>query len=230
MVSPRFLRSALAVLAVLLPWAASATPVTYFFTSGSVTVTATVSGDLVAGPTTVALSGVSVTIDEGALTLNSISLSMGASGSVSISPPYLGFTSINIDFASLTATGGTLTLVDSGPPAEYSYLIAPVTVSGQFDAVNLIPANSLVDEYFGFVNPSASGTIFVDNGNGTLDLDGITLGTLDPDGEGGEEPLVLKGDFFFSGQVPEPGAGLLLGMGASAALALGASRRRRGAA
>ena len=226
--SPRFLRFALAVLVVPLPWTASATPVTYFFASGSVTVTATVSGDLVAGPTTVALSGVSVTVDEASLTLNSISLSMGSSGSVAISPAYNGFTSINVDFASLSATGGTLTLVDGGPPAEYAYFISPVTVSGQFDAVNVIPANSLVDSPFGFVNPSASGTVFIDDGNGTLDLDGITLGTLDPDGEGGEDPLVLKGDFFFSGQVPEPGAGLLLGMGASAALVL-VGRRRHGA-
>jgi hypothetical protein len=169
---------------------------------------------------------VSVTVDEAALTLNAISLSMGSTGSVAISPSYLGFTSINIDFASLSATGGTLSLVDPGPPAEYGYFIAPVTVSGQFDAVNVVPANSLVDAYFGFVNPSASGTVFVDVVNGTLDLDGITLGTLDPDGPGGEEPLVVKGDFFFSGEVPEPGAALLLGT-AAATLIVSVQRRRR---
>jgi hypothetical protein len=206
----------LVALLVLLPWAAAATPVTYFFTTGSATITATVSGDLVAGPVTVPLTGVSVTVDEAALTLSSISLSVGSTGSVAISPAYLGFTSINIDFASLSATGGSLTLVDAGPPAEYGYLIGPVTVSGQFDAVNVIPANSLTDSPFGFVNPSASGTVFVDAVAGTLDLDGITLGTLDPDGPGGEDPLVIKGDFFFGGEVPEPGAALLLGTGASA--------------
>ena len=100
------------------------------------------------------------------------------------------------------------------------------SVSGQFDAVNVIPANSLTDAYFGFMNPSASGTVFVDAVNGTLDLDGITLGTLDPDGPGGADPLVLKGDFFFSGEVPEPGVALLLGAAASA-LVVSAQRRGR---
>jgi hypothetical protein len=216
MLSPRLPRLVLAACLGLLPLSASALPVTYFFTSGSVTITATVSGGLVSGPVTVPLTGISVTVNEGALTLDSIQLSMGSSGSVAISPTYLGFTSINIDFATLTATGGTLTLVDAGPPAEYSYAISNVNVSGQFDAVNLVPANSLTDAYFGFMNPSASGTVFVDTLNGTLDLDGITLGTLDPDGPGGAEPLVLKGDFFFSGEVPEPGVALLLGVGSSA--------------
>jgi hypothetical protein len=210
----------------LLPLSAAALPVTYNFTSGSVTITATVSGGLVSGPVTVPLTGISVTVDEGALTLNSIQLSMGSTGSVAISPTYLGFTSINIDFATLTASSGTLTLVDAGPPAEYSYFITNVTVSGQFDAVNVVPANSLTDAYFGFVNPSASGTVFVDAVNGTLDLDGITLGTLDPDGPGGADPLVLKGDFFFSGEVPEPGVALLLGAAASA-IVVSAQRRGR---
>lgn len=214
--APRLPRLLLAACVSLLPLSASALPVTYYFTSGSVTITATVSGGLVSGPVSVPLTGISVTVDEGALTLDSIQLSMGSTGSVAISPSYLGFTSINIDFASLSATGGSLTLIDSGPPAEYAYSIANVNVSGQFDAVNVVPANSLVDDYFGFMNPSASGSVFVDAVNGTLDLDGITLGTLDPDGPGGADPLVLKGDFFFSGEVPEPGVGLLLGTGAAA--------------
>ena len=96
----------------LLPLSAAALPVTYAFTSGSVTITATVSGGLVSGPVTVPLTGISVTVDEGALTLNSIQLSMGSTGSVAISPTYLGFTSINIDFATLTASSGTLVYPD----------------------------------------------------------------------------------------------------------------------
>ena len=107
--------------------------------SGDITITATVNGGQVAGPVTVPLNGVSVTVDEAALTLDAINFTSGSSGSVAISPSYLGFTSINIDFAAITATGGSLTLVDAGPPAEYGYSIGPVMVSGQFDAVNTIP-------------------------------------------------------------------------------------------
>ncbi|RIL01387.1 MAG: hypothetical protein DCC71_17875 [Proteobacteria bacterium] len=78
------------------------------------------------------------------------------------------------------------------------------------------------DQPFGFVNPSASGTMFVDT-NVAIALDGITLGSIDPDGPGGLDPLVLKGDFFFEGVVPEPGTAILLGVG----LAGVASARRR---
>ena len=224
MTSPRFGKALLLTVSLLLPVSASALPVTYTFNSGSVTLTATVSGSLVSGPATTALSGLSVTVDETALTLDSMTLTMGSLGPVPILPPYLGFTSINIDFASLSASGGTLTPVDPGPPSEYSYVISGVTVSGQLDAVNLVPVNSLNNQPFGFVNPSASGTIFIDPFAGTLDLDGITLGVIDPDGPGGAAPLVIKGDFTFSGEVPEPGVVSLLGTAALAGLV---SARRR---
>jgi hypothetical protein len=185
--------------------AASAVPVVYTFTSGSVTLTATVSGTGVAGPVTIPLSGTSVTLDQGALYLNSISFAVGSSPSIPVS--YAGFTSIHIDFATLTGTGGTLIPLI---PSVYDYSIGPVNVAGQFDAVHTNPINNINNAPFGFINPSASGTIFV--GLGQIDLDGITLGQIDADGAGPIPPLILKGDFTFTG-VPEPGTALLLGMG-----------------
>lgn len=215
-----------AIAAVLcLATSAQAVPVTYYFTSGSATITAEVLSTVVAGPVNVALTGVSVTVDEGALTLNSISFSTGASGSVTISPAYAGYTSINIDFATVTATGGTLTPVDPGPPAEYGYSISSVAVSGQFDASGVAPP--LVDQPFGFVNPTASGTIFIDPFAGQLSMDGITLGVIDADGPGGPiPPMTIKGDFVFEGVVPEPGTALLLLTGI---FGLGVAGRRRAA-
>lgn len=204
--------------------AAGAVPVTYNFTSGDVTITATVNGNTVAGPVTVGLTGVQVTIDESLNYMNSFQFTVGASGSVTISPAYLGYTSINIDFASISATGGSLTLLDPGPPKEYGYSIGPVNVAGQFDAVHAIPANSINNAPFGFVNASASGSVFIDPLLGELFLDGITLGQLDPDGPGGMAPLILKGDFTFTGIVPEPGTALLFGCGIAGLAGL----RRRG--
>jgi hypothetical protein len=202
---------------------AQATPLTYFFTGGSVTITATVQGDQVAGPVTVPLTGISVTADTSALTLDEIDFSAGASGAVTISPSYLGYESITLNFALANAVGGSLTLVDPGPPAEYGFSINDLTVSGEFDASGTsVP--TLTDEYFGFVTPIASGTIFIDPVTGTLELDGITLGEIQPDGA--PYPLVLKGDFVFTGVVPEPGTALLVLTGI---LGLGAAGRRRAA-
>jgi hypothetical protein len=201
---------------------AQAVPVTYFFTSGSATITAEVLGSTVAGPVNVALNGVSVTVDEGALTLNSISLSTASSGNVTISPAYAGYSTINIDYATVTATGGSLALVDPGPPAEYGYSISNVMVSGQFDASGVAPP--IVDTYFGFVNPTASGTIFIDPYSQMLFMDGITLGVIDADGPGPIPALTIKGDFVFEGAVPEPGTAALLLAGV---LGLGVAGRRR---
>ena len=207
----RFLRIARGLLVVgvltAVASAAGATPVLYTFTSGSVTLTATVNGVGVAGPVTFNLTGTSVTVDQGALYLNSISFAAGSSPTITISPSYAGFTSIHIDSATLTGTGGTLTPTF---PGVFDYSIGPVNVAGQFDATNVIPANSLNNQPFGFINPTASGTIFFSTGQ--IDLDGITLGQIDADGAGPLPALILKGDFTFSG-VPEPGTALLLGMG-----------------
>jgi len=213
----------LLVATALFAASAQALPIAYFLTSGQVTITATVGGNPVAGPVVLGLTGSLIRVDEGTMELNRIELATGSSGSIAIAPPYLGFTSINIDFADILALNGTISLFDAGPPAGYNYSISNVAVSGQFDATNVIPANSLTDQPFGFVNPSASGTLYVDT-NVALALDGITIGSIDPDGPGGVDPLVLKGDFVFEGQVPEPGTAMLLGLG----LAGIASRGRRG--
>jgi hypothetical protein len=72
------------------------------------------------------------------------------------------------------------------------------------------------------VNPTASGTIFIDPITGQLFLDGITLGVIQP--LGAPYPLTIKGDFVFEGIVPEPGTALLVLTGI---LGLGAAGRRR---
>ena len=219
-----FLNVLLIAAAALSAASAQALPITYLFAGGQVTITATVGGNPVAGPKTVLLTGTSVILDEGLLQLTNVNLAMGSSGTVPISPNYLGFTSVNIDFATLTAALGTLSPFGPPSPQGYNYAIGPVAVAGQFDAVNVNPINTLTNQPFGFSNPSASGQVYVDTGV-QIALDGITIGQIDPDGPGGAPPLVLKGDFLFeatAAPIPEPGTALLLGLGIA-----GVAARRR---
>jgi hypothetical protein len=200
---------------------ASATPVTYNFTSGQVTVAAYVGSSVtpIGGPVVLGLTGISVTVDEALLTLNAVNFSVGSSGALSLSPDYNGYDMVNLDFANVSGFGGSLTLVDVGPPTEYSFGISGVTVSGQIDATGPF-VSAITDLPFSIPGVTGSGTIFIESGE--LFLDGITLGAIDPDGPGGNDPLVIKGDFIFSGVVPEPGTALLLGLGLA-----GLARARR---
>jgi len=138
-----------------------------------------------------------------------------------VSIPISGFgtyTSLNIDFASLSATAGILSLFDPGSPKGYNYLLSNVAVSGQIDAVNTNPIFSVNDVPFGFINPSASGQVYVDTGV-AIALDGITIGSITVRGQ----QIVLKADYLFYG-VPEPGTAILLGLGLA-----GVAARRRSA-
>jgi len=213
--------SGLLGLAVVLSAApVAATPVTYLFQSGSVSLYATSGGSPVGGPANVSLSGVSVTVNEAALTIPTMTFTVGSTGTILVS--YGSFTSFNLDFATVTGTGGTLVLNDAGEPTEYGFSI-PVGISGQFDA----SPPTLTNVPFSIPVASGDGLIFIDHGINQLTLSQITIGAIDPDGPGGLAPLLVKGDFIFVGAVPEPGTALLLGAGL-VSLAARARRREHG--
>lgn len=209
--------------ALLVASAASASPITYFLSppgyTGQVTLTATVGGNPVAGPYVVQLSAGQVTVDQTALTIDGATLSTLVSGSIPISPSVLGFTSINIDYLTVTASAGTLSLFDPGPPQGYDYTTGTVTVSGQFDAVNTNPFLSISNSAFSQPATPVMGQLYVDTG-AELALNGITLLSI-----GGPSGVIVKGDFLFHGVVPEPGTALLVGLGLAG---VGSLRRRLG--
>ena len=77
---------------------------------------------------------------------------------------------------------------------------------------------------FNIPNPSASGTLLVNTVTGNISLLGVTIGVVPASGSE-PFPLVIKGDFFFRGVVPEPSTAILFGIGVVGLLAVG--RRAR---
>jgi hypothetical protein len=176
-------------------------------------------------PATFSLVGTQLTIDETALTLDSLDFVL-TDASLALTTPYAGYDTIHLDSAAITASGGTLSLIPpASDPQEYGFAIGPVSLSGQLDASG--SGAPIIDAPFLLTNPTASGSIFLSSGPGgrTLALDGISLGAFFVQRVG--PPLVLKADFSFEGAssaVPEPGATLLYAGGLGL---VGATLRRR---
>lgn len=219
-------RSIAVLLVVGAASAAHAIPVTYNFTSGSATLTATVAGFGTIAVGTIPLTGTQVTFDTGPpAKLNSFLFTAGPAGPLPMSGVFSG---VSVTLASLSiAPGGGYSSTATGPspnPGTYIYNASNIAVNGVASLSGLVTTGPTA---FGTNNPFLSGQVVV-AGGGTLGLNGITLGTLAippipsiffPGGT-----ATLKADVLFTGIVPEPGTALLL---ASGLAGLVASRRTR---
>ena len=219
-------RSIAVLLVVGAASAAHATPVTYNFTSGSATLTATVIGFGTIGVGTIALTGTQVTFDTGPpAKLTSFLFTAGPAGPLPLSGIFSG---VSVTLASLSiAPGGGYSSTATGPsplPGTYVYNASNIAVNGVASLSGLATTGPTP---FGTNNPFLSGQVVI-TGGGTLGLNGITLGTLAipaipsiffPGGT-----ATLKADVLFTGIVPEPGTALLLATGLAG---LVASRRTR---
>ncbi len=213
-------RGSVLAAALLIAPTASAISETYEFTSGSAVVTVydvNPDGTLtsIGGPLTLTLNGVQVTIDEATGALDKIELSTLGPWVLAVDPSRTGgFDTIAIDGASLTASGGVISLIDAGPPRAYDYTIGPVTVESTITASGaFIPVP--VELALTAVSPTAGGTMFVD-GSGVgamLSLDGVTIAEVISPLSGGR--TLVKADFVFEGirPVPEPQAIALFAIG-----------------
>lgn len=221
----RVFRLLLAALFLWLPLSATATPVTYNFTAGQITVTATLLPTL--GPpqtillngqpsVTVGLTGTSVTFDTAVVPGNALpafSLVTSPAGPLTLTPA-LGLIS-TVSFTALTIVPGTLyssSVVGTNP---YNFNAGPILVSGS------ITTNLGGPAAFSITTPTATGQVnlSVNNSINTLDLNGISIwsGTI-----AGLGTLLVKGDVQFNG-VPEPGLAVLM----AGVAALLAARTRR---
>jgi hypothetical protein len=208
------------------PTISSASPVTYDFQNGSVTVSVTTGPSTLLVVPNVGLNGDYVTFDDAVPELTDILLKVNAAGPFTLSSPYAGYDTVSVATVALSpAPGytGPAVLQLAGPPVDnYSYSGGPIKVTGiltAFDSTLTAIPNPLVAP-FNIVNPTANGTLFVNTVTGNISLVGVTIGVVPATG-GEPFPLVIKGDFFFRGVVPEPGTAILLGAGVVGLLAMG---------
>lgn len=221
-----FLASAFSAALLLASGTAQASPITYNFTGGSATLTATVIGFGTIAVGTVPLTGTQVTFDTGPPAgLTSFLFTAGPAGPLPLSGIFSG---VNVTLASLSiAPGGGYASTATGPspnPGTYNYTASNIAVNGVASLSGLVNTGPTA---FGTSNPFLAGQVTV-GGLGTLGLNGITLGTLAlpaipsiffPGGT-----ATLKADVLFTGIVPEPGTVLLLSAGLAG---LACTRRAR---
>ena len=202
-------------------WAAAA-PVVYPVTGGHVNIDVQLNGISIGSANGVGLTGVSVTADTAALSLEDVQLSIAPNTPISLSQSFGGYNEIVIESATLTSTGTFTTLSSAGVPTLYSANAGPLQVNGSWGGTDTT----------GGGNPPVSGVPIsydvlaitgIVNTVPFLLINGVTINSLD--GAAFGEPtknLTVVASYYVL--TPEPGTGLLAALGL---IVLGVRQRNR---
>jgi hypothetical protein len=216
---------------LLIAGRASAVSETYVFLNGFAEIQVTNDlGQTIGGPLNVTLNGIQVTVDEASGALVSMDLSTVGPWVLAVDPTLSGgFDTITIHQATLSTSGGVLTLLDPGPPRFYDFVTGPVAVISNFTAsMSTVPGSDVPFAGVPANAPSASGDLFLE-GSGvgaTLSLNGITIARLEAPPQLSGGGVNVKADFVFVGTNPIPEAHAVVLFVVGGVIAAWASRKR----
>ncbi|MBY0398722.1 PEP-CTERM sorting domain-containing protein [Myxococcota bacterium] len=218
--------AALASLVLLtLASVAGAAPITYGFSSGSVTLRAVLDGtatSVLAGPAPaqILLGGTSVTFDPtaGAYgTLTGLLLVPTTTINLDLDQNVVALDSVSIDNSSLTNQVGA-----TGVLNLFGQFNIATVMSG--DVSGLLPGNiAFGPQSASSLDSAASGLLGVSGDTLTLALTGVNIARFAQLANPSGPDVIVKADFTFVGIVPEPGTAILIGLGLGG---LAATRRR----
>lgn len=226
MVQRALARAAAAVVLVAFLHPGTASALTYNWTSGTVTISATAGADVILAPVQVPMDGVFVEFDDtGAGTLVDFLITIPTTPLLMLTQPYGGYDQFEIESADLSPGVGFTNLFNQNLGGGlYSVLASPLDANGVYSAYDSTMTNPpLANIAVPFTDTSSiNGTVNIMMG--TLELTGITLAQVPAGFFPGEvDDLEIKADLLFTGSVPEPATGLLFGLGL--AVVLGARRK-----
>jgi hypothetical protein len=198
---------------------ANASYVTYNFTGGSITVSATVNGttSILSGGV-LQLTGGDVVFDPtaGSLQLQSFSLKGATSTPMTLIGPVAGDM---LSVSGLTiGPGSSYSVSGFGGTNPYNFLVKSIAASGGYNLTGSVapaPHSGTFNET-GVDNSSIAATVDLVSSGGSdwLSLTGVTLGSFTIGSGASAKTIMLKGDIIFDATpVPLPGALWLLASG-----------------
>jgi hypothetical protein len=198
--------------------AASASPVPYNWTSGSVTVSAfSGSTSLIASGNVLPLTGTQVTFDAAVPDVPSFSLAAAGPNTTIFNSGLPGLLAAlngnQLTLSNVTVSPGagySSTGTGSGP--SYAVTLYNLAATGSYVLKNASGTVTLASGTFSGTTPILTGQVLLGGaGNSQLSLNGISLGAISYGGQ----TILIKGDVLFNGvaPVPVPAGVWLLGSG-----------------